>query len=67
MSTMIRKNDSRAVIGLGPIENCKRSVRLDILVMKNGVGHTVSECGKDDVGGVGKSEISKDNCMCQKS
>ncbi|ORY90329.1 hypothetical protein BCR43DRAFT_527999 [Syncephalastrum racemosum] len=55
-STMVRKNEARAVSGVRPIEVQKSSVRPDMLVVKNDIEFTVGECGKDDIGGVGKKE-----------
>lgn len=57
MSTLVRVNAERAISGARPIEEQQRSVRPDMLVMKDGLDFAVSECSKDDVGGIGKKEI----------
>lgn len=54
---LVRINAKRAISGARPIEEQQRSVRPDMLVMKDGLDFAVSECSKDDVGGIGKKEI----------
>ncbi|KAI7848092.1 hypothetical protein BDC45DRAFT_575176 [Circinella umbellata] len=44
-------------IGEKSIDQQQKSVRPDFLLIKGGVEFAVGECGKEDLGGVGKKEI----------
>lgn len=44
---------------MGPIDEQRRSVRPDTLVIKDGIHYALSECGKEDLGGIGKKEITE--------
>lgn len=57
MPTLIRTNAERSTFGVGPIDDQQRSVRPDTLVIKDGIHYALSECGKEDLGGIGKKEI----------
>ena len=56
---MLRINSERKITGLKSIEEQQPSVRPDFLVMKNGFDFAVGECGKDDLGGISKKEITE--------
>ncbi|KAG2219076.1 hypothetical protein INT45_000359 [Circinella minor] len=58
-STLVRINSERKITGLKPIEEQHSSIRPDFLVMKDGLDFAVGECGKDDLGGISKKEITE--------
>ncbi|KAI7850504.1 hypothetical protein BDC45DRAFT_245774 [Circinella umbellata] len=51
----------RTISGAGPIESQHRSVRPDILIIKDGIEVAVGETAKLDVGGVTKKELVEKN------
>ncbi|KAG2225877.1 hypothetical protein INT45_006573 [Circinella minor] len=57
LATLVRVNAQRTISGAGPIESQHRSVRPDILIMKDGIEVAVGETAKLDVGGVTKKEL----------
>ncbi|KAI9276752.1 hypothetical protein BDA99DRAFT_554707 [Phascolomyces articulosus] len=57
VSTLIRVNNNRAITGLNSIKDKQSSVRPDFLLINNNLDIAVGECGKEDVGGIGKKEI----------
>ncbi|KAG2218179.1 hypothetical protein INT45_003605 [Circinella minor] len=56
-ATLVRVNKNRCITGEKSIDQQQRSVRPDFLLIKGGVEFAVGECGKEDLGGVGKKEI----------
>ncbi|KAI7848094.1 hypothetical protein BDC45DRAFT_575174 [Circinella umbellata] len=56
-ATLVRVNKNRSITGEKSIDQQQRSVRPDFLLIKGGVEFAVGECGKEDLGGVGKKEI----------
>ncbi|KAI9470437.1 hypothetical protein BDB00DRAFT_880123 [Zychaea mexicana] len=57
MINNLRVNSDRKVSGKKPLEEQTSSIRPDFLVINDGLDFAVSECGKDDVGGISKKEI----------
>ena len=58
---MVRVNAERSIRGEKPVDEQQRSVRPDFLLIKDGVEIAVGECGKEDLGGIGKKEIVERN------
>ena len=61
MATLVRVNAQRKISGAGPIESQHRSIRPDILIMKDGIEVAVGETAKLDVGGVTRKELVEKN------
>ena len=54
-------NSERSITGEKPVDGQQRSVRPDFLLVKDGVEIAVGECGKEDLGGIGKKELMERN------
>ncbi|KAG2224152.1 hypothetical protein INT45_000167 [Circinella minor] len=57
VANLARVNESRIIDGIEAIKDQNKSVRPDLVLVKNNVEFGTGECGKDDVAGVGKKEL----------
>ncbi|KAG2213799.1 hypothetical protein INT45_009418 [Circinella minor] len=57
LANLVRLNNERRVDGKTPISDQVKSSRPDLLLTKDNVEFGVGECGKIDLGGIGKKEI----------